>query len=248
MGRVTTRVVLALLCLVLVAGGCGDDDAEDGTSESTQTTSGSEEGQPHGTTTRPPETGGIEVPDVPGTYPVAVPSAGFGIAIPEGWQATILTDEAIQRLEDAELARPSFLDAARRLAATGAVFYAAGVDEQERVSELKIDVRDDADTSRAAMMDLAGSVVESGQVTDGVVVDDDPEDGRVRVDYRIALPSAEDGGTIDALGSQIFVADGDRLWSFIVTSEDTDTQTALLQIFDASITFDDPAAEDQPGD
>ena len=34
------------------------------------------------------------------------------------------------------------------------------------------------------------------------------------------------------------MVDGDRLWSFIITSEDTDTQTALLQIFDASITFD----------
>ena len=53
-------------------------------------------------------------------------------------------------------------------------------------------------------------------------------DDRVRVDYRIALPSAEDGTPIDTFGSQIFVADGDRLWSFIVTSEDTDTQTALL--------------------
>lgn len=222
-------VAAALLALV----GCSDDD-DAGTAEDPDA-----EGPISPPTTAPADTGGIDVPEIPGTFPAAVPSAGFGIAVPEGWQATVLSEDALARLEEAALARPSFLDAARQLFEAGAVFYAAGVDDQDRVSELKIDVQDDADTSQEAIMALAGSVEGSGQVTDAVVVEDDPEDDRIRVDYRIALPSADDGTPIDALGSQLFVVDGDRLWSFIITSEDTDTQTALLQIFDESITFDE---------
>lgn len=229
----TTRrlAALAVSALLLVGACSGDDDdaaSPSGSSSIPRVTA----------STTPADTGGIEVPDVPGTFPAAVPSLGFGIAVPEGWQATLLTEEALERIEQADLARPSFVAAARQISATGAVFYAAGIDDRGRVSELKIDVQDDVDTSPDAIRDLAGSVTESGQVTDGVVVEDDPDDDRVRVDYRIALPSADDGETVEALGSQIFVADGDRLWSIIITSEDTRTQTALLQIFDASITFD----------
>ena len=225
-------LLLPLLVAALVLGGCSGDDDDDATPPAADPA-------PDVTpSTVPPESGGIDIPEMPGTFAAPVPSLGFGIAVPEGWQATLLSEDALARLEEAALSRPSFLEAARQVAATGAVFYAAGIDDEGRVSELKIDVQDDADTGQDAIRDLAGSVVQSGQVTDGVVVDDDPEDDRIRVDYRIALPSAEDGAPIDALGSQIFVVDGDRLWSLIVTSEDTGTQTALLQIFDGSIAFD----------
>ena len=30
------------------------------------------------------------LPEVPGTFPVALPSLGFGIAVPQGWQASVL--------------------------------------------------------------------------------------------------------------------------------------------------------------
>lgn len=226
MDHLTGRVLGAVLVSVAVLGGCGDDDdPSDGAAPSITTT------------TRSPESGGIDVPEIPGTYPAAIPSAGFGIAVPEGWQATLLTEDALERLEEATLARPSFLGAAQQVAASGAIFYAAGVDDRGRVAELKIDVQDDADTTPAALDELARSVVDGGQVTDGSVVDDDPGDDRIRVDYRITVPSAEDGAPIDALGSQLFVVDGDRLWSLIVTSEDAGSQTALLQIFETSVTF-----------
>ncbi len=226
------RWLAVAMATTLAIGACSGDDGGDRATSST-TTPTSET-----STTQAMETGGIDVPDIPGTFAAPIPSLGFGIAIPEGWQATVLSEDALSKLADATLARPAFLESARQVAQTGAVFYAAGVDDQGRVAELKVDVQDGADTSTQALQDLAGSVVTSGQVTDAVVVDDDPNDGRVRVDYRLALASADGGDPIDAVGSQLFVADGDRLWSFIITSEDTETQTALLQIFDASITFD----------
>jgi hypothetical protein len=218
-----------LVALVVLVGACSDDDDPPAEEPAVSIDP---------TTTRPPSSGGIDVPDLPGTSAAPVPALGFGIAVPDGWQAVVLTDEALRRLEGADLARPSFLDAARKQAATGAVFYAAGVDDRERVAELKVDVQDDAATDRAALEAAAQAVVESGQVEEAEVVTEPGDDGRVRVDYRVTLPAADGDDTIEAYGSQLFVPDGDRLWSFIITSEDEATQNALLDIFGASITFD----------
>lgn len=221
---------MALLALSLVIGGCGDDDD-----------AGDENGDAVASvpapTTPEPDTCGLDIPELPGTTPAPLCSLGIGIAIPQGWQATVLTPDALERLEEASLARPSFLDAAQSVASTGAVFYAAGVADDETVSELKVDVQDDAATDLASIRSLAQSVVDSGQVEDATLVEE-ADLGRVRVDYRVTLPSAETGEPIASYGSQLFVPDGDRLWSFIVTSEDEDTQTALLALFASSITFD----------
>ncbi|WP_436795064.1 hypothetical protein [Actinospongicola halichondriae] len=221
------------LAIALAVAGCSGDD------ETAPTTTQAPSSADHSPTTQEPNTGGIEVPDIPGTFTAAIPSLGFGIAVPEGWQATVLSDEAIERLEAATLAQPSFVEAARNVAASGAVFYAAGIDDEGRVSELKVDVQDGADTSPAGVAALARSVAESGKVQDVSIVDDLEQD-RVRVDYRLAAdPDAAhgDGEAIDTIGSQLFVPDGDRVWSFIVTSEDSASQDALLAIFEASITF-----------
>ena len=221
---------LVLAAVALLGGACSDDTDDPPADEPPASIQSS--------TTRPPSAGGIDVPDLPGTSAAPVPALGFGIAIPEGWQAVVLTEEALQRLEGADLARPSFLDAARKQAATGAVFYAAGVDDQDRVAELKVDVQDDVATDPAAVQAAARAVVERGQVEQAEVVPEPGDDGRVRVDYRVTLPAAEGDDTIEAYGSQLFVPDGDRLWSFIITSEDEATQNALLEIFGSSITFD----------
>ncbi len=230
MDRLTRRIATAALSVVLAAGCSGDDDgaADDGGSEPSVVVT---------TTTRPVETGSIDVPEVPGTFPVALPSLGFGIAVPQGWQATVLSAEALERLDDAALATPFFLEAARNVEATGAIFYAAGVDDEGRVAELKIDVQADADTTSEAVTALAQAVIDGGAVRDGRLVDDDPADDLLRVDFRVEQASADDGELIDAYGSQFFVVDGGRLWSLIVTSEDETTQTALLAVFESSLVF-----------
>lgn len=226
----------AIAAVLLAVAACsGDDDAATTTTEPEPTETSV--GLDHSPTTQPPETGGIEVPDIPGTFTAAIPSLGFGIAVPEGWQATVLSEDAIERLEAATLSQPSFLDAARNVMASGAVFYAAGIDDEGRVSELKVDVQDGADASPESVAALATSVAESGKVEDASVTED-LGDGRVRVDYRLPAPAGEDDHAgIETIGSQLFVPDGDRVWSFIVTSEDTASQDALLAIFEASITF-----------
>jgi hypothetical protein len=223
------RLLAAVLGLLLVLAGCSDDDDEAPEDDAVSSVPAP--------TTPEPDACGLDIPELPGTTPAPLCSLGVGIAIPQGWQATVLTPDALSRLEEASLARPSFLDAAQSVASTGAVFYAAGVADDETVSELKVDVQDDAATDPAAVRAVAQSVVDSGQVDDATLVEE-PQLGGVRVDYRVRLPSAETGEPIDSYGSQLFVPDGDRLWSFIVTSEDEDTQTALLTVFTSSITFD----------
>lgn len=226
-------VVGAVLAVVLALGACGDDGpaADDEATEDSII---------HTPTTEPPRSGGIDVPAVEGTYPVAVPSLGFGIAVPGGWQATLLSEDAIRRLEGAALADESFLDAARTVAASGAVFYAAGADTDGRVGDLKIDVRSDADTSPAAVRAAADAVVDRAGVEDAVVVDDLPA-GRVRVDFVAEQPAADGSGPVQTLGSQIFVPDGARLWSLIVTSEDAEAHLALVTLFSGSFVVAPPS-------
>jgi hypothetical protein len=220
--RVGAALAAALLALVALAG-CGDDDDEavppaDPLPE-----------LPH--TTPEAETGGIDVPEIPGTFPAPVPSLGFGIAVPQGWNATLLSVEALERVAEADLVEPFFLDAARTVARGGAVFYAAGIDDQGRVAEIKVDVQEGPDTDPATLRAEAEAAVEAAGGTDISVAEGD--DGRVRVDFRLDQVSADDGEPIEAYASQLFVPDDDRVWSIIVTSEDAGTQDAVLAIVDA---------------
>jgi hypothetical protein len=228
------RVRAALLAAGLAAAalaGCSDDD--DGPPPADPLPEQSELPGHGGTEEADP--GGLDVPEIAGTTFAPFPSLGFGIAVPQGWNATRLDDEALAELEDVRLAEPFFLDAARNVAATGAVFYAAGVDDQGRVAEIKVDVEEGANVD--AVRTAAEAEVLAAGGTDVNVVEAD--DGRVRVDFRLAQPSAEDGETIDTHVSRLLVPDDDRLWSIVVTSEDAETQNAVLTIVDAGFVLAD---------
>jgi len=225
--RVRTRAVAILLAATALVG-CSDDDA----AEVAPTTTA-----PITTTTGPQaEAGGIDVPELPGTFAAPVPSLGFGIAVPVGWNATLLSEQALERLDEPDLAEPFFLEAARNVASTGALFYAAGIDDEGRVAEIKIDVQDDADTDPVSVRASAEAAVIEAGGTDVNVVEGD--DGRVRVDFRLELTAADADEQIDAFASQLFVPDGDRLWSIIVTSETAATQDAVLAVVDAGFVLD----------
>jgi hypothetical protein len=224
---VRRRLLSAVLALSLLGAACSDDGPEPPPADPMP-----EQDELPGHGDGPdPATGDVEVPEVPDTFPVALPSLGFGIAIPMGWNATRLDDDALERLEDADLREQFFLDAARTVAATGALFYAAGIDDEGRVAEIKVERRegDEADpaTARAA---AEAAVIEAGGTDLSVV---EAEDGRVRLDFRLDQPAADDGRPIDAHVSELLVPDGDRLWSIVVTSEDASTQSAVLAVVDA---------------
>ena len=224
------RTAAALLVAALAVAGCSDDD-----DAAPPAADPLPELPAH--TTPEAEAGDLEEPDVPGTTFAPFPSLGFGIAIPAGWNATRLDDEAFERLEEADLAQPFFLEAARNVAATGAEFYAAGIDAEGRVAEIKVDLDDGAEPDLAAVRAAAEAEVLAAGGTDLNVVE--TEDGRVRLDFRLEQQAADSGDPIDAYISRVLVPDDDRLWSIVVTSEDAATQTAVLEVVDAGFVLAD---------
>ena len=225
-GSKLLRVAVAV-CLVAVTACTGDggDDAALPTDD-----------EPVGTITLPPtsvETGGIEVDASSGTSPIAIPALGFGVAVPERWQATTLSEVAIERLEAAELEDPFFADAAKAVRATGAIFYAAGVDDQQVVSELKIDRQDNVDTSIDALVAMAETVAANLDNTE-VSVEEGQSGERARVDFAMEAASAETGEPIQALGTQLFVPAGTTAFSLIITSENRSTLDMLVELFSST--------------
>jgi hypothetical protein len=83
------------------------------------------------------DAGGIEVAAPDGWAEIPVPQMGFGLAIPPGWEATLTNPEVLAGIDRSSPAVPGFLDAAHAAAETGAVLYGAGVDDQDRVTDLK---------------------------------------------------------------------------------------------------------------
>lgn len=66
----------------------------------------------------------LDVPD--GFSPIPVAAGGFGLAVPETWQATLLTPQAISVLLEAGVPDDGFVDDALEAAEQGTLLYAAG--------------------------------------------------------------------------------------------------------------------------
>lgn len=217
------RLLAATLAASLVLAACGDDDDAALPPEDPMPDL---EDFDH---TPVPDPGDIAVPEIPGTFPAPFPSLGFGIAVPQGWNATRLSAGDLERLAEAELAEPFFRDAAAAVAATGAVFYAAGIDDQGRVAEIKVDLEEGADLASARATAEGVAVAAGARDLQAI----EAEDGRVRLDFRLEQDAADDGESIDAYVSQLLIPDEGQVWSVIVTSEDPDTQSAVLLIVDS---------------
>lgn len=255
---VAIGLAAALWSLSMAVGltACSGDDDASGADQTTAVDDDLETGDDdvpggsRGHGTEAPATGGLDIDAPEGSIAIPVPSLGFGVAIPDGWQATLLTDAALARVAEANLADDIFLDAARATQGTGAVFYAAGVAEDGSVSELKVDLQDDADTSLDAIRVLAQSLIDGGVFDEAqiVAVAGEPQAGEdgdgaaapgevgLRLDFRLRQPAADDGRAIDTWGSQLFVPAGERLWSLVVTAEAQPERDRLVSLFATSFT------------
>jgi hypothetical protein len=213
-------VLLALGAALVVFGG-GDDDDDPA-------------GRPGDTTTTTLAVGDLEIDAAEGWDPIPLPSLGFGLALPPGWEATRTDEATLDALAGRQLANPGFVDSARNAAASGAVLYGAHQDGEGRVSDVKVLVlpRPGA-TSAAELRELADGLVEKAELRGAVVtestVGDDPV---VAMRYDIAASAAggEGGaGGAAAVGTQILRAGDDAVVSLIVTSEDTAAHDALAE-------------------
>lgn len=222
--------------LVLVCGGavgCGDDDDDAGGS----------------TTSTTMETGGIEVPAPDGWTKIPLPVLGFGIAVPPGWESVRLDAEGLSSISQADPVVPDFVAAAHNAYNNGSVFYAAGVDQQGRITDLKVGA-DIPGGDTAAVEDAAGLEAYAAELASALA---NPTVSAVEgaanptVDIRFsstASREADDGTTEDITveGTQrLILSPAGIVYSLIITSEDPTTHDALANEILTSFTLGDGA-------
>jgi hypothetical protein len=189
--------------------------------------------------------GGIEVPTPDGWTAVPVPRLGFGLAVPDGWEATILDPEVLASVERSTPVVPGFVEAAHGAAESGAVLYAAGVDDQERVTDLKVRAATGTEVTDTAGLegyarDLAA---DAGLPEVGVSVVEGAERPTVRTTFADEATSAE-GETVPVAGSETLVLGPNGVvWSLIVTSEVPDLEAELAPEIADTLTLVDTAAD-----
>lgn len=183
------------------------------------------------------ETGGIDVPTPDGWEAAPVPRFGFGIAYPSGWEAAVLEPEMLNSLTRSDPAVSGFVDAAHAAAEVGAVFYAAGEDDEGRVTDLKIRAAPGSGvTDIAGLEDYARQLAAEPGVSDPEIERvDDADRPTVRMRFR-STSESEDGERLTGVGIETLVL-GPRnvVWSLIVTGEDAalvdDLTPRLLDTF-----------------
>lgn len=223
------RVACAAVALTLVAvgAGCGDDDDADESSDPTSTTLA---------------TGGIEVDAPDGWRTVPLPQLGLGLALPDEWEAVVLSDEGLATVSQASPMVPGFAEAAHSAALAGGVFYAAGVDDADRVTDLKVRAAPDTGVTDAASLEAyARDLATEAGLTDATFeVIADADRPTVRVRYRTEAERT-DPDDPDAAATKVAVEGTEQLvlsprnvvYSLIVTSENADGHDAFAaSVFD----------------
>lgn len=254
-GSRARRWALGLTCgLLAVAGSvaCSDDSGDfdtgrdtDGDGDGDGAGEGSDgenaaEGEASPSTTL--EDGGIEITAPNGWREVPLPTLGFGLALPEEWEALVLSEQGLKTVAQADPAVPGFSDAAHATAAAGGVFYAAGVEASDRVTDLKVRAAPGAGvTTAAALYNYARTLAtEAGLVEPSIRTLTDAARPTVMVRYSTDIERADpddpdaEPTPVTVEGSELLVvAPNGVVYSFIVTSENPDGHDAFAErVFD----------------
>jgi len=219
------RIVRSLVLVGLVAfAACGDAGSDTATAVPPPPDPGLAS-----TTSTSIDLGGLalEVPE--GFFAVPVPASGFGLALPDGFEASLLTPDAVGVLETAEVADDGFVSAALVASESGALFYAAGLTPDGAVTDVKLDVQptDDPD---ALVLEVVEAVQRQTDLAD-ISVGIDAEAGIARI--RFTAPGPE-GSTERAQGTQFVYRAPDAVWSMIITSEDTQNHDLVADAIGAT--------------
>lgn len=228
-GRGAAGVALAVaLALAACSGGGGGGDEAGG-----DTPAGSQ-----AATTTTINTGGIEVPAPEGWTAVPVPDLGMGLAVPPGWEATLLSPEGLSTLAGASPAVPGFIDLAHAAASDGGLVYAAGQDAAGGISDVVVRATPQAGVATADDLAYAAQLIAANAGSDPstVQVVDDAE-------YPTALvPFTVGGGAPGAEGSAkatnvVVAGPRDILWEVTVTSDDAASHDQLVEEITRTLTF-----------
>jgi hypothetical protein len=226
LARLTRRpyVVGGLGVLMALGGALYLTGADDGDDDETA-------GAAADVTTTTLATGDLRVSHPPGWQAVPLPSLGFGLAVPPGWEATRTDPETLAALAGGTLDNPGFVDSARNAAGSGAVLYAAAQDERGRVSDVKVQVlprpRPTSSTELRELADglvaaLAPSTPEPVVEVSGDTATFTVDVGSAGVSYRV---------------TQVLRAGPDRVVSLIITSEDAAAHDDLAASIGETLTL-----------
>jgi hypothetical protein len=206
--------VVAVLLLVLPGrgggDGAGDGDAADGTGAGTPVPG-------HGDTSTTLATGGLEIATPEGWRAYPVPELGFGIAVPDDWEAVVLSEDGLASLANAAPLVEDFTASAHAAAASGGLIYAAGEDDQGRVSDVLVRAAPEAGvTDAAGLEDYARDLAaEAGRGDPEIEVVERAERPTVRLRFTIGGEGGQAQGT-----ETLVLGDDGMVWSVVFTSDD----------------------------
>ena len=157
----------------------------------------------------------LEVPD--GWQPIPVPALGFGLAVPPGWEAVLLSPDGLSTLAGATPAIPGFVENATAAASAGGLVYAAGQDASGQVSDVLVRAAPETGVTDVAGLEAyARSLATAAGRTDPEV---EVVEGAARPTVRLRF--AVGTGEERAEGTETLVLGPNGLvWSVTVTSDD----------------------------
>jgi hypothetical protein len=218
--RRTARFAVLALALAVALAACSkdkDDDADESSSGAAPTTT--------------INTGGIDVDTPDGWLAIPVPDLGFGVAVPPGWEATLLSSEALSTLAGASPEVPDFTNLAHAAAQQGGVLYAAGVDTAGGVTDLVV-----RGAPQAGVTDVAGltSYAQSLATAAGRPTQEITEvEGAPWPTVQMQFTVGAEGGAQAAATETLVAAPDDVVWDLTITSDDAASHDELVrQIID----------------
>lgn len=247
--RATVGCVIGCTALLLAGAACSDksEAREDGGSqEPSETTEPAPSSESTESTTTTIDAGDIEISAPNGWREVPLPTLGFGLAVPESWEAVLLSEEGLDALVQADPAVPGFAEAAEATASGGGLFYAAGVEASDRVTDLKVRAAPETGlTTAAALYNYAQTLAtDAGLVEPSIRVKTDADRPTVVVRYSNEVertdpddPDAEPTKVTVEGSEQLVVAPNGVVYSLIVTSENPEGHDAFADRVFETLTF-----------
>jgi hypothetical protein len=174
----------------------------------------------------------LQVPE--GWQPIPVPALGFGLAVPPGWEAVLLSPDGLATLSGATPAIPGFVEAATAAAARGGLVYAAGQDASGQVSDVLVRAAPQTGVTDVAGLEAyAGSLAAAAGRTDpDVEVVEDAARPTVRLRFEVGTGEERAQGT-----ETLVLGPNGLVWSVTVTSDDPALHDDLATSITDTLTF-----------
>jgi hypothetical protein len=174
----------------------------------------------------------LQVPE--GWQPIPVPALGFGLAVPPGWEAVLLSPDGLATLSGATPAIPGFVEAATAAAAEGGLVYAAGQDATGQVSDVLVRAAPQTGVTDVAGLEAYAEslAAAAGRTDPGVEVVEDAARPTVRLRFEVGTGEEQAQGT-----ETLVLGPNGLVWSVTVTSDDPALHDDLATTITDTLTF-----------